>query len=260
MALIISVFIFDFNSIHSMTLFDSNSQIPLDIQEVLISEKANVSIRDISYAGVKNNRIKAFLVVPQGKGPFAGLVFLHWGMGNRSQFLDEAMLFAKEGTLSLLLEIPFNGTEGYIIQCIINIRRAVDLLLSRKDVKVEELGYVGHSWGATLGGILAGVEKRLKLFVLMAGYPAISNKQPFPYSGTDLEKLDAIHYVANASPSSILFQFAENDAYVTKEEAVKFYEISSKPKHIKWYPTDHYFNEKKSQKDRIEWIKKELSL
>ncbi len=217
-----------------------------------------LTVHDISYAGVEHRRIKAFLVVPQGKSPFAGLVFLHWGMGNRSQFLNEAMLFAKEGTLSLLLDLPFNGTEEYVIQSILNIRRAVDLLSLRKDINVEKLGYIGHSWGATLGGILAGVEKRFKVFVLMAGFPAVSGKRPFPYNGANLERLDAVHYIAHASPSSLLFQFADNDAYVTKEEAVQFYEISSKPKLIKWYPTDHVFNEKESQQDRMEWIKKEL--
>ncbi len=246
------------NSLQSMTLFDYNPQTPLDIQEISVTDKANVKIHDISYTGVNGKRIKAFLVVPQGQGPFAGVVFLHWGMGDRSQFLGESMLFAKKGILSLLIEIPFNGKEDYLIQSIINIRRAVDLLSSRKDVNVEKLGYVGHSWGATLGGILAGVEKRLKVLILMAGYPAISNKRPFPFDGANLERLDAVHFIANAAPASLLFQFAKNDVLVTKEEAIQFYEESSEPKQIKWYQTDHYFNEEKSQKYRIEWITKEL--
>ena len=41
-------------------------------------------------------------------------------------------------------------------------------LIARDDVDPERLGYVGHSLGATWGGALAGVEKRVKAFVLMS--------------------------------------------------------------------------------------------
>ena len=51
----------------------------------------------------------------------------------------------------------------------IDLLRAVDLLTSRSEVDAGRIGYVGHSFGALFGGILAGVEKRIKAFVLMSG-------------------------------------------------------------------------------------------
>jgi len=240
-------------------IFDYNSQTPLDIQEVSVTDKDNIKVHDISYAGVKYYRITAYLVVPQGQGPFAGVVFLHWGFGDRSQFLNEAMLLTKAGILSLLINIPVGSKSDYIIASVINLRRTADLLLSREDVNADKLCYVGHSWGATLGGILAGVEKRFKTFILMAGYPAISKRIHHPYQTHDIGRLDAIHYIGHTAPSSLLFQFAENDDFVTKEEAVQLYEKGSEPKLIKWYKTDHSFNEE-AQKFRLEWITKELNL
>jgi hypothetical protein len=55
-----------------------------------------ISLHDISYAGLKGGRIRAYLVMPPGNGPFAGVIFVHPGPGSRSTFLDEAITLAKE--------------------------------------------------------------------------------------------------------------------------------------------------------------------
>jgi hypothetical protein len=49
------------------------------------------------------------------------------------------------------------------------LRRAIDFVPSRPEVDPRRLGYVGHSFGAMFGGILAGVESRVAGFALMAG-------------------------------------------------------------------------------------------
>ena len=54
---------------------------------------------------------------------------------------------------------------------VIDLRRAVDLLYLRRDVDRKRIAYVGHSWDAHVGAILAGVETRICCYVLMAsGY------------------------------------------------------------------------------------------
>jgi cephalosporin-C deacetylase-like acetyl esterase len=49
------------------------------------------------------------------------------------------------------------------------MRRGVDLLVARKDIDPKRIAYVGHSYNATVGGFLSGVDKRVAAFVLMAG-------------------------------------------------------------------------------------------
>ena len=54
----------------------------------------------------------SFLVVPTGKGPFAAVVWGHWywdnsPMRNRTQFLDEAVVLAQAGVVSLLMFLLF---------------------------------------------------------------------------------------------------------------------------------------------------------
>ena len=79
---------------------------PLDIQEVSVSDRAGLQVHTISYASSKGHRVSAYLVVPPGAGPFAGMLFAHAGGLDRNEFLDEALLLAKRGAVSLLIDGP----------------------------------------------------------------------------------------------------------------------------------------------------------
>src|SRR5262249_40043397 len=101
----------------------------------------------------------------------AGIVFLHWGQGDRSSFLGDGLLLARAGAVSLLIDAfqrpgivrrsgfayPEEEREGHI-QVVIDGRRGVDLLTSRADIEPKRLAYVGHSYGASLGGAIAASE------------------------------------------------------------------------------------------------------
>src|SRR6266852_5057217 len=58
--------------------FDYDSKAPLDIQEAGVEHRGGVAIHDISYASLKGGRVPAYLVVPEGKGPFAAVL---WDIG-----------------------------------------------------------------------------------------------------------------------------------------------------------------------------------
>ncbi len=236
-------------------VFDYDSQMPLDIQEESVSDEDGVKVHDITYAGANGDRVKAFLIVPPGEGPFAGIVFLHRGDGSRYQFLDEAILLAKKGVVSLLVQGRYNPESNNFIQQVINLRRGADLLASRPDVDSNRLAYVGHSWAGTFGGILAGVDRRFKTYVLMAGVPYWSKKGEI----NKMIPLDGIRYVGQAAPASLFFQCAERDEGVTQETAQEYYEAGSEPKRIEWYDAGHRLNEE-AQQDRLEWLSEELKL
>jgi cephalosporin-C deacetylase-like acetyl esterase len=159
-------------------VFEYDQNGPLDIQENSVQDRNGVKVHDISYASPKGGRVTSYLIVPPGKGRFAGLIFLHPLGGNRNSFLAEALLLARVGAVSLLVDAPIARPgpwrrEGFIIaepettrdlfiQTIVDLCRGVDLLILRPDVDAKRIGYVGFSLGATMGGILAGIEKRIK--------------------------------------------------------------------------------------------------
>jgi cephalosporin-C deacetylase-like acetyl esterase len=151
--------------------------------ETLLVEEApyellfdGVTVYDVTYDSPKGGRVPAYLVLPASKGPFPAVVWGHWmdyKTSSREEFLDEALVLAHSGLASLLVDAPFVRpgfiadddvlTSQYPIaqqQMVIDVRRGVDYLLSRGDIDANRLAYVGHSFDAGVGGILAGVEPR----------------------------------------------------------------------------------------------------
>src|SRR5262249_48136264 len=162
--------------------FDYDRTAPIDVQEIAVTKRGDIEVHDISYASPKGGRVPAYLVVPPGKGPFAAVIWGHWYWGNsparnRTEFLDEAVVLAKSGVVSLLTDGPV-ARPGHVeskdplseqqvtdlIQQITDMERGADLLLVRKDVDAKRLGYVGHSYDATVGGFLSGLDKRFRAF------------------------------------------------------------------------------------------------
>jgi cephalosporin-C deacetylase-like acetyl esterase len=60
-----------------------------------------ITVHDVSWASPVEGRATAWLVVPEGEGPFAGLVYLHGSETNRDDFLDEAVAMAHAGAASI---------------------------------------------------------------------------------------------------------------------------------------------------------------
>ena len=272
------------SNVESARLFAYDRSLAFDLKEDSAKEQDGVTIRDVNYAAYnqRHGRIKAYLIKPQRKGRYAGVVFFHWlgrPNGDRSEFLDEAVALAKQGTVSLLIQgfFPWSEepTEGradrqQVIDQTIEVRRALDVLLSQPTVDKRRIGYIGHDYGAMYGGIIAGVDKRVKAYVLMAGMGSFSDWSLKFWSGPAggdkdayrqaMNVVDPIHYVPRAAPAALLFQFANTDKYIPKETATQFYDAASEPKQVKWYDAIHDLNVEAARKDRREWLTRQLAL
>ncbi|MBE3140543.1 MAG: hypothetical protein IMZ53_08170 [Thermoplasmata archaeon] len=96
-----------------MKLFEYDRNEPLDIEDRLILLDGEVEIHDVSYAVPNGGRVTAFLVRPAGKGPYAAILFGHWGYGTKTEFLPEAIQYAKVGTVSLLIDFVWVRPEPW---------------------------------------------------------------------------------------------------------------------------------------------------
>jgi dienelactone hydrolase len=111
-----------------------------------------------------------------------------------------------------------------VTQQVIDSRRGLDLLRSRRNVDVNRIGYVGHSWNAGNGAILDAVDKRFAGFVFMSGPQStleymISSNSPRMMAArknTDMAKVEAAlkanawadpaSYAKELGPAPALFQ------------------------------------------------------
>ncbi len=254
-------------------LFDYDQTTKIDIHEVSVVDSDDYQIHDISYESPKGGWVSAFLITPSGQGPFAGIIFLHPGGGDRTYFLKEAKQLAKLGAVCLLLDDNFSAKgkvtdHDRIIRIIVDLRRAVDLLMTRSDVDPRRVGFVGHSYGANLGGVLAGVEHRIAAYVFMSGNARMSrdlfglfNMRPEVEDQyiEFMAQLDGIHFIGHAAPAALFFQNARHDTLNSERDVLDFHQTASEPKTVKWYDAYHRLNEEAEQ-DRAEWLSQQLDL
>jgi dienelactone hydrolase len=272
-------------------IFAYDASKPLNLTIGKTETVQGVSVSEIFYDSPKGGRVPGYFIVPPGKGSFAAIVYMHWGQGNRSEFLSEAVSMAHSGMIGIMIDAPYwrpdvpppaKGHEaeaerdGYI-QMVIDLRRAVDVLVARKDVDPNRIGYVGHSLGATWGVPLAAAEKRIKVFVLMGGLPKVPPdwddvsfyqelqrasvpRADFDKEAATLAPIAPERFGGQTGNAKIYFQWADHDMYISKKSADEYFAAVTGPKEQKWYFTSHEFNDNQSRLDRRGWLIKELGL
>jgi cephalosporin-C deacetylase-like acetyl esterase len=268
--------------------FVYNAQAPLQVAVCSEQVRDDTTLQDITYASPAGGKVPAYLIFPASESPRAGLLFGHWGEGNREEFVEEAQILAQLGYVSLCIDAPYRRPQEYApqlpeppgadVQWIVDVRRGVDLLLERFALTPEALGYVGHSYGATFGGALAGIEQRIGAYVLMAGWYALSEvmqtsthpdieheratipPQEFRAYLAAMAPLDARHYIAHAAPANLLFQFARTDPFVSVEDAERYFDLASSPKQMTWYDDCGHELSAQARLDRVSFLSEQIGM
>jgi dienelactone hydrolase len=280
--------------------FDYDSHAGLEMRETDVHKRGNVRLIELNYAGASGDRVPAYLLIPPGGGPFPAIIWGHWLMkgsplANKDEFLEEAVALANSGVVSLLIDAPqvrhdwveAKGDSGPLeaakqqseaaVHQVTDLRRGVDLLYGRPDVDRKRIAYVGHSWNAHVGAILAGVETRISAYVLMAsGYAdqeeAFTSKDPqrmaqIKQVGEDNIREyfreyawdDPVYFLGHTDRESIFLQFASGDP-ISKEMAQRYLDrFSAKDKKMEFYDAGHALNAA-ARLDRARWLQKHLGI
>jgi uncharacterized protein len=271
--------------------FNYDRKAPLDVRVVSSVKKNGLTVQDITYASPKGGVVPAGLIIPDGPGPFAAVLLMHGAPGSYRQMMPEGEALARRGAVALAIDapfarpdlpddmqMPFTITERdrkSQIQLIVDFRRGVDLLTARRDVDPKRLGYVGISYGGAMGGLLAGVEKRIKAYALVVGDGGIVSHHTGPaYLGDMLlrfppeqvqrwrswmDPIEPLRFVGHAAPAHLLFQNGRQDTTVPPAHAKIYQEAGSEPKKILWYDAGHHLGDP-AMHDRHEWLAGELGL
>ena len=226
----------------------------------------------------------AELFRPEAEGSYAAILYLHWyepesGDSNRHQFEEEAREMARGGALCLLVETLWSDPDFFIkrtqaddapnsVQEVVNLRRAMDLLLSQPGVDPGRFALVGHDFGGMYGVLAGSLDRRPTHYILMAATPRFPDwylysprlegeaRQAFI---RQMSEIDPISHVSNLSPAPVLFQFGTDDPHVPPERAEEFFSAAREPKEISWYQAGHGLNAE-AARDRKAWLKEKLVL
>ena len=268
-------------------LFEYDAVMTVEITERDVQEKDGYTVHDISYPSPKGGDVPAYLVVPDGPGPFAGIILMHGSSGSRESLLPLAEDLVHTNAVVLTISGPAARIPGRSwihftpqdrdeqIQLMVDLRRAVDLLAQYEQIDDARIGYIGYSYGAAMGGLLAGIEPRIKAYGLMVGDGGLVNHftdEDQAVGGFETVKPEAreawlnamrpiepIHYVGHATPSALFFQNARYDTLVTEEDALAYQEAGSDPKKIQWYESGHGLPAE-AYSDMVNWLAEQIGI
>ena len=245
--------------------FDYDAGAPLKVRVSSSHIEGGVRISMLTYASPNGGRVPALLFVPSGRGPFAGLIVQHGLPSSKEDVAFDAEDLAGLGAVVIAIDAPFARRSGAPIaftrrdrreqiQLIVDLRRAVDLLRARADVDDDRIAYLGVSYGAAMGGLLAGVEHRIAAFVLMSGDGGLVEhfSGPEDRSGplfmlsparrrawlAAMRPIEPLRWVRRAS-APILFLSGRRDHLVSVRDAARYQRAAPQPKEIRWYDSDH---------------------
>lgn len=208
----------------------------------------------VEFNGIKGDRVPAYLYLPKQKRERFPAVLLQYGIGgnkNTDYIVAIGKQFAERGFIVLTIDAPGVGErrpkEGKKQNAIIDMifggdqvpqycgdySRAVDLLLTRKDVDRDRIGYVGISWGAITGVTFVAHDARIKAMGCMVGGGN--------FLGAFNAKTDPVLHVARIAPRPLLFVNVTKDQLIMKSWAEALHKKAGDGSKVVWHETDHYF-------------------
>gem|GEM_PF-6180856 len=244
----------------------------------------HVTVLDISFRSTDSFTANAFVTIPvtnDGATKRPLMVFHHWGEGDKQEYLGEAIRYSRNGFICLLVNAPWNcpGTpyrsfsrQGFHLyhKSVIATMQGIRLLTESLPVDTGNVFFTGHSFGAGVGAILAGLRTTpIRAFVLMGGVRSItkaldtsSREDILQWKKEEPEgfyrwlrwmrPLDAELYIVHKA-APVFMQFATNDEFISQKDNLAYAAIVPEPVRTRYYPTRHGFG-KKALEDREAWI------
>jgi len=254
----------------TLVTYDGDRPLRVTSRMTTTERKSGVAITDMTFDNGLGGRVEAYLVMPVSAGgqKLAGVVFAHGSGRDRSRFLDEAKLLATRGAVVLLPTVPMNLTAdaaadvAYVRQAVLTERRAVDVLVARGNVDRNRLGFVGHSWGGVLAGIMSGAEPRLAAVVVASFTKRLTRYQGGPTQYFDqLTVFDQHRWLAMPGKRQVLLQAGANDQWHPGQATDELFASIAGQKKRTDYPLGHDLVEPAEPvNDRREFLARVLHL
>jgi dienelactone hydrolase len=240
---------------------------PLELRDSLESVENGVETHAISFASPRGGRVTGLLHVPAGGGRRAGIVNMHGAPGSARQVASGSASLARRGAVVISIDAPFTRRGGEMVafteadsadhvQLVIDLQRAVDVLLARPDVDPARIAYVGGSYGGAVGTMYAAVDPRPAAYVLfvpdggmVSHFTGVdgSFEGPLPRMSAGvrdrwiaaMRPVEGIGYVDRVKPGSILFQNGRQDPYVPADKAALLHRTAGSSHTVQWYESGH---------------------
>jgi dienelactone hydrolase len=267
-------------------LFAYDADAPLGLQKTVESTKNGVEVSAVSVASPAGGSVTGLLFDPVTRSSLRpGIVLMHGMPGNARSTAPYAQLLAEHGAVVIAIDAPFARRAGEPvrlsaedraeqIQLIKDLQRAVDVLRARVNVDDARIAYVGISYGAAMGALFVGIERRLKAAALVVGDGGLVSHFSGPEDLSFMASLscatrvewfkamapiEPIRFIPHASPTALLLQSGRTDNLVPKADAELLQAAAPQPKTIRWYDAGHGLDQQ-AVWDRHDWLHEQIGL
>lgn len=233
-------------------------------------------VETIEFDDGDGGRASAYLVGPANPPDrsLPGVVYAHGGGATNVRFLGEAIEFAGKGGVAVLPQndIVLDGDPEVDLELVhagvVIERRALDVLSADPRVDASRLGYVGHSWGASMGAMLSGIEPRLKVVILaatgarLAGFfwrwgPGHADEEDYVAA---VSAVDPVAHVGTLADRGVLYQLGTRDS-IPEEDSQYFWATIAGDKERREYDCDHNLvDHAPARADRLAYLADRLDL
>jgi dienelactone hydrolase len=274
-------------------LFDYDRAEALDLRDSLAFNELGVDVYSVSFTSPLGGRVTGLLHVPHdslrsASGTFPGVVMLHGAPGDARGMGGIAMPVARHGAVVLAINAPFARRDkdnplsftprdsAEQVQLLVDLQRAVDVLLERSDVDASRLGFVGVSYGGAIGAAFAGIERRIAAYALLVGDAGLAahftrpdgTRMPRPphLSASQwcrwfaaMEPLASTRFIGRAAPARVLFLWGRQDRLVPPYLADALARSAGKTAEARWYDAGHGLTPA-AYLDMIDWLAARIGL
>jgi hypothetical protein len=221
-------------------------------------------------SGTGNERIALYLYLPETQSsPYQTIVFWPTNVPMLVDSIDDVRFhldFALKNGRAVAFPV-YDGTferrrpvypdwtsvaaTDLVIQAIKDLRRSIDYLESRADIRDDSLAFYGHSWGGRLGAIALAVEPRLKVGILnQTGLQHLS-----------IPETSVLNYLPRVSVPVLQFNGRYDPDFKYETSAKPFFELlgtnPSNKKHVV-EPTGHFVPRSVVIGETLGWLDKYL--
>ena len=229
------------------------------------SETDTHKLYNVTYRSVNYKKVTGLLSVPKNTDKPTPVIILLHGAGDRKTVDYIAygnQFFTKKGYAVFRIDISkhgdriedkyklsFSGKTRYwsreiITQTVFDLRRAVDFIETRNELDASKIGFLGISLGGITGTVFCGVEKRVKVPVIVLAGGQLNLRYGKKALGSDAKDYTSIiepkNFVKQIAPRPLLMINAENDEIIPPIMSKLMYQEAKKPKNIIWYPAKHH--------------------
>ena len=248
-------------------LFRYDPAAPLEIESSVAALDGGLRRERLTFSSINLARVPALLTYdPTTPAPRPVLIIQH-GVGSSKddpRLANLAAAWAPYGFACLTIDAPLHGERAvgafdvlglltlpytglrFVVQNVVDLRRAVDLIAARPDLDSGRVAYVGFSMSTFLGAQFVALEPRVRAACLALGgaglFHYFASQAPAERRADQqlvASLVDPLHFAGMIAPRPVLQVNSETDQVVPAALGHMLYGALAEPKRIVWYRGAH---------------------